>query len=172
MQRTPTIRRLVAAIEYVKNDADGDLGTDDDRPSLFGEPFDGPMEGHEPGQPVHYDLHAWMWRHNPAGELAQFNPGGELPMTPSPLIDATFGAMAAKTVHAAAELRLADLLASGLHSTQELAERTHWWPACGRASPAGTGSTGCRLAAAGFGQTALSGSLPPHDLRVIEAIPA
>jgi hypothetical protein len=66
-------RRLVA-IEYVKDDADGDLGTDGDRPSLFGEPFDGPMEGHQPGQPVHYDLHAWVWKHNPAGELAQFNP--------------------------------------------------------------------------------------------------
>jgi hypothetical protein len=92
MQRTLMIRRLVAAgltallaggltlggrlvaIEYVKNDADGDLGTDDDRPSLFGEPFDGPMEGHQPGQPVHYDLHARVWKHNPAGELAQFNP--------------------------------------------------------------------------------------------------
>jgi hypothetical protein len=53
--------RLVG-IEYVKNDVDGDLGTDDDRPSLFGEPFHGPMEGHEPGQPVHYDIHAWVWK--------------------------------------------------------------------------------------------------------------
>jgi hypothetical protein len=64
----------LAAIEYVKFDADGDLETDDDRPSLFGEPFDGPMEGHVPGQPVHYDIHAWVWKRNPAGELAQFNP--------------------------------------------------------------------------------------------------
>jgi orsellinic acid C2-O-methyltransferase len=45
-------------------------------------------------------------------------------MPPSPLLEATFGAMAAKTVYAAAELRLADLLARGLHSSQELAERT------------------------------------------------
>ena len=30
-------------------------------------------------------------------------------MPPSPLLEATFGAMAAKTVYAAAELRLADL---------------------------------------------------------------
>jgi hypothetical protein len=65
--------RLVG-VEYVKTDADGDLGTDDDRPSLFGEPFQGPMEGHEPGQPVHYDIHAWVWKSNPAGELAEFNP--------------------------------------------------------------------------------------------------
>lgn len=64
----------LAAIEYLAVDADGDLATDDDRPTLFGEPFDGPMPGHVPGQPVHYDIHAWLWRHNPAGELAPFNP--------------------------------------------------------------------------------------------------
>jgi len=65
--------RLVA-VEYLKNDADGDLGTDDDRPSLLGHEFKGPMEGHEPGQPVHYDIHAWVWKSNPAGELSDFNP--------------------------------------------------------------------------------------------------
>jgi len=67
------------AVEYVMFDGDGDLGTDDDRPSLFGEPFDGPMEGHVPGQAVHYDLHAWVWKHNPAGELAHFNPDVNCP---------------------------------------------------------------------------------------------
>jgi hypothetical protein len=65
--------RLVA-VEYIKDDADGDAGTDEDRPSLFGEPFDGPMEGHEPGQPVHYDVHAWVWLANPEGDVAPFNP--------------------------------------------------------------------------------------------------
>ncbi|HEU4540820.1 MAG TPA: hypothetical protein VFR23_06795 [Jiangellaceae bacterium] len=72
-------RLRLVAIEYVTADTDGDLGTDDDRPSLFGHPFDGPMEGHEPGQPVHYDIHAWVWKHNPAGELAQFNPDVRCP---------------------------------------------------------------------------------------------
>lgn len=37
-------------------------------------PFDGPTLGHEPGMPIHHDLHAWVWKHNPAGTFAQFNP--------------------------------------------------------------------------------------------------
>lgn len=43
-------------------------------PFLFGQPFDGPMPGHEPGMPEHYDLHAWLWAPNPGGVFAQFNP--------------------------------------------------------------------------------------------------
>jgi hypothetical protein len=43
-------------------------------PTLFGRTFDGPMAGHGPGMPWHYDLHAWIWRHNPNGTLAQWNP--------------------------------------------------------------------------------------------------
>jgi hypothetical protein len=43
-------------------------------PSLFGQPFDGPMPGHAPGMPVHYDLHAWIWLPNPSGVFAQWNP--------------------------------------------------------------------------------------------------
>lgn len=61
-------------VEYFQPDADQDLTTDDDRPSLFGVPFDGPMEGHGPGEPVHFDLHVWLWKHNPAGMTAPFNP--------------------------------------------------------------------------------------------------
>jgi hypothetical protein len=43
-------------------------------PVLFGRPFDGPMDPHEPGQPPHYDLHVWIWEHNPSGMFAPFNP--------------------------------------------------------------------------------------------------
>ncbi|MFP5322320.1 MAG: hypothetical protein ACLGIC_10805 [Acidimicrobiia bacterium] len=64
----------LAGVEYFKADADQDLATDDDRPRLMGHEFDGPMEGHEPGMPVHYDLHAWVYAHNPDGELAPWNP--------------------------------------------------------------------------------------------------
>jgi hypothetical protein len=71
-------RRLVA-VEYFRPDADGRLDTDDDRPYLFGRGFDGPMEGHEPGMPVHYDLHAWVWKRNPAGTFAMWNPRVECP---------------------------------------------------------------------------------------------
>ena len=43
-------------------------------PVLFGRTFDGPMEQHEPGQPPHYDLHVWLWKVNPSGIFAPFNP--------------------------------------------------------------------------------------------------
>ncbi|NUT37725.1 MAG: hypothetical protein HOV79_32165 [Hamadaea sp.] len=70
---SPTGLRL-GAVEYVQPDADQNLATDDDRPSVFGHPFDGPMPGHEPGMPIHYDLHVWLWKHNPNGLFAAWNP--------------------------------------------------------------------------------------------------
>jgi hypothetical protein len=48
-----------------------------DRPNLLGQPFDGPMEGHEPLMPRelhHYDLHVWLFKENPAGLFAVVNP--------------------------------------------------------------------------------------------------
>ncbi len=44
------------------------------RPSLFGQAFVGPMPGHFPGQPAHYELHVSLWQPNPNGMFAQFNP--------------------------------------------------------------------------------------------------
>jgi hypothetical protein len=75
-------RPRLVAVEYYRVDADGRLDTDDDRPYLFGRGFDGPMEGHEPGMPVHYDLHAWVWKRNPAGTFAMWNPRVECPKEP------------------------------------------------------------------------------------------
>ncbi|WP_405817335.1 hypothetical protein OG241_22700 [Streptomyces sp. NBC_01390] len=66
-------RRLVGA-EWIVVDKDQNLATADDRPSLFGVPFDGPMLGHEPGMPIHYDLHVWLWKKNPSGMFARWNP--------------------------------------------------------------------------------------------------
>ena len=45
-------------------------------PQLFGQRFDGPMEGHIPdgSMPWHWDLHAWIWQGNPDGIFAPFNP--------------------------------------------------------------------------------------------------
>lgn len=70
---------VLVAVEYFKADADGNLYTSGDRPTLFGRRFDGPMAGHEmppgsPPMPVHYDLHVWLYQHNPVGELATENP--------------------------------------------------------------------------------------------------
>jgi hypothetical protein len=67
-------RLHLTGVEYFRADADQRLDTNDDLPRLFGRDFDGPMEGHEPGMPVHYDLHAWVWKKNPSGTFAQFNP--------------------------------------------------------------------------------------------------
>lgn len=66
--------RRLAGAEWIVVDRDQNLGTDDDRPSLFGHDFDGPMPGHGPGMPVHYDLHAYAWFENPAGGFATWNP--------------------------------------------------------------------------------------------------
>jgi hypothetical protein len=67
-------RFVLAGVEWFKADADQDLSTDTDRPTLFGHPFDGPMTGHEPGMPVHFDLHVWTYLKNPSGELSAWNP--------------------------------------------------------------------------------------------------
>lgn len=48
-----------------------------ERPSLLGQPFQGPMEGHEPLIPKefhHYDLHAWLLKDNPLGMFSPTNP--------------------------------------------------------------------------------------------------
>jgi hypothetical protein len=63
----------LVGVEYMKVDADQDLATDGDRPSIFGVPFDGPMPGHNPTMPIHYDRHVWLWRDNPNGMFAPFN---------------------------------------------------------------------------------------------------
>jgi hypothetical protein len=73
-QPMPGGKLRLGAVEYFQADADQDLATDPDRPYLFDLPFDGPMLGHEPGMPIHYDLHVWLYRHNPAGLFAAWNP--------------------------------------------------------------------------------------------------
>ena len=81
-------RRLVA-VEYMRvalaNTATGPapwfssnpppLGFFTPKPSILGQAFDGPMAGHAPGMPWHYDLHVWIWRPNSSGMFTQFNPG-------------------------------------------------------------------------------------------------
>lgn len=43
-------------------------------PMYGDQPFDGPLPGHEPGAPEHFELHVWVGKKNPAGTFAQFNP--------------------------------------------------------------------------------------------------
>lgn len=68
--------RLVA-VEYVVFEADWQ---GDDPPTLFGEHFHRmPGAGEsEPqnryGLPAFFELHAWLWKHNPAGTFEDWNP--------------------------------------------------------------------------------------------------
>jgi hypothetical protein len=71
--------RLVAAEWFVP------MELAKERPSLFGHPFDGPMEGHEPLMPAsmhHYDLHVWLWKDNPSGLFSPTNPALHCPAGP------------------------------------------------------------------------------------------
>ncbi|MFD3539806.1 hypothetical protein ACFWUQ_09935 [Streptomyces sp. NPDC058662] len=78
-------RRRLVALEWVVMDRDGRVETDDDRPSLFGQPFKGPIPGRFKGQKTHYALHVWLWKDNPAGLFATFNPEARcLPGTTRP----------------------------------------------------------------------------------------
>lgn len=64
----------LVGVEYWKADADQNLGTDGDRPALFGRGFDGPMPGHNPFMPIHYDMHVWVAEANPSGVFSLFSP--------------------------------------------------------------------------------------------------
>lgn len=50
------------------------LGFFNSAPSVLGQTFDGPMPGHGPQMPWHYDLHAWIWQANPDGIFETWNP--------------------------------------------------------------------------------------------------
>jgi hypothetical protein len=68
--------RLVAAEWFVP------VAAVTEKPSVFGKPFDGPMDGHEPLMPRelhHYDLHVWLWKENPSGVFNSVNPDLECP---------------------------------------------------------------------------------------------
>lgn len=69
----------LVALEYFKNDNDQSLLTNNDRQRAFGRLFAGPMAGHHPAMGVHYDLHVWVWKSNPSGMFADFNPTARCP---------------------------------------------------------------------------------------------
>ena len=64
--------RLVA-LEYLTLKARWDA-THDAPPSLFGHRFDTTLAGNRYGLPDFYSLHAWIWKNNPAGMFAMWNP--------------------------------------------------------------------------------------------------
>lgn len=69
--------RLVA-VEYIvfapgQQPSTNPEQVDPNGPALFGQHFNGLMAGHFPGMPTHWDMHVWIWAHNPSGVFAQFN---------------------------------------------------------------------------------------------------
>jgi hypothetical protein len=64
--------RLVA-LEYVVFKADWDA-KHKHKPSLFGRKFDETAAGNRYGLPAFYSLHAWIFKSNPAGTFAMWNP--------------------------------------------------------------------------------------------------
>ena len=66
-------RRRLVALEYLVFQADWDA-THSEPPSLFGEEFMLTPEGNRYGLPPFYALHAWIWKFNPSGTFAMWNP--------------------------------------------------------------------------------------------------
>jgi hypothetical protein len=44
------------------------------RPSLFGQEFEPVLAGNRYGIPAFYELHVWLWKHNPRGMFDDWNP--------------------------------------------------------------------------------------------------
>jgi len=63
----------LAAVEYVVLKKDW-AAKHAARPALFGHRFNFTPAGNRFGLPAYYSLHAWIWKHNPAGEFAMWNP--------------------------------------------------------------------------------------------------
>jgi hypothetical protein len=90
----------LVAVEWIVRDEDQKITLGEPQPQLvLGQtetaavPFHGPMFGHEHWagspylgpdglagwQPIHYDLHAWIWEENPTGMFQDFNPNVSCP---------------------------------------------------------------------------------------------
>ncbi len=69
--------RLVA-VEYVVFKAAW-AKTHTGRPHLFGQTFMLSPAGNRFGLPAFYSLHAWIWKHNPAGMFEMWNPNVTCP---------------------------------------------------------------------------------------------
>jgi hypothetical protein len=72
-QPMPDGSMKLVAVEYVVLRADWDA-THSDPPSLFGQQFELVLAGNRYGLPDFYELHAWVWRNNPAGMFEDWNP--------------------------------------------------------------------------------------------------
>lgn len=63
----------LVAVEYVVLRADWDAAHAS-APTLFGQQFHLVLSGNRYGLPDFYELHAWIWKSNPAGMFEDWNP--------------------------------------------------------------------------------------------------
>jgi hypothetical protein len=66
-------RQRLVALEYVVFQADWDP-YHAEAPELFGREFELMKAGNRYGLPAFYELHVWLWQHNPAGMFEDWNP--------------------------------------------------------------------------------------------------
>jgi hypothetical protein len=121
--------RLVAAEYIVFQDAwDADHAAP---PSLFGETFELVASPNRYGLPPFYELHAWIWDHNPRGMFEDWNPR----------VSCTPAASVARVHSAAATIRWTGSQLKQLADAYS-AKNPDWQP------PAGSGLAGARVSAA------------------------
>jgi hypothetical protein len=70
----------LVGVEYVVFKEAWD-GTNAAPPELFGQPFNVVEEPNRYGLPTFYELHAWAWKANPAGDFEDWNPAVICPYT-------------------------------------------------------------------------------------------
>lgn len=68
-------RLHLAALEYIVPDS----ATGGVMPSLFGQDFMFTPDGNRFGIPAFWSLHVWVWKPNPSGTFAMFNPDVHCP---------------------------------------------------------------------------------------------
>ncbi|HZA40881.1 MAG TPA: hypothetical protein VFA00_09690, partial [Actinomycetota bacterium] len=64
----------LVAVEYLTFKADWEDAGNTEPPVLFGQTFDLVAEPNRYGIPDFYALHAWIWKSNPSGMFAMWNP--------------------------------------------------------------------------------------------------
>jgi hypothetical protein len=63
----------LVAVEYIVFQSAWDAGNANP-PSLFGQTFELVLSPNRYGIPAFYELHAWIWKHNPSGMFNDWNP--------------------------------------------------------------------------------------------------
>jgi hypothetical protein len=71
----------LVAVEYVVFQSVWQAAGHRSKPRLFGRKLDFTPSGNRYGLPAFYSLHAWVWKQNPAGTFAMWNPRVRCPGT-------------------------------------------------------------------------------------------